>query len=511
MDAETKQVTSRAARALTMIAAGGMAVGLLLRLVWYLGGRVLWFDEAALAISIVQRGFVGLLGRLAYDQLAPPGFLWLERLAVLGLGDTELALRLVPLLAGLAAVVATAVLGRKLLGRTWGLASAGMAALSWPLVYYSAEVKQYGLEALVAAALLFLALDELHNEGSHQRPWLLALAGFGAMWFSYSAVFVLPSLIAAAALRRGAAGRRTVPCRSAALAAAWAGGFATLYMLLIRRSAGMACIQVYWQDQYLGRISPAAISSVLFAPLSETLGFTFGVLAAATLVIIGTIWILRQWPAEGMILLLPFLATAGASALGLYPVGGRLLLFLAPASFVLLAAGLRALAAVPWRGAGIAAALLAVALFADLGARSIPPRDLRALPDLRQHIMDLKVRARPDDLIYLSYWTSRPFMYYASRLGFQPRRALCGLPSDDPSSWLRPLLTIRGEPRVWVLLAPSPFIAGDMTTELAVLHDVARCRLVTATPTSTLCLCTFPPRMTPEIPARDAKKHRPPG
>jgi hypothetical protein len=79
-------------------------VGVALRLVEYFHNRSIWWDEAMLALNVLHRTSGQLWRPLDYDQGAPIGFLLLERAAVDTLGQSELALRLVPLAAGIASV-----------------------------------------------------------------------------------------------------------------------------------------------------------------------------------------------------------------------------------------------------------------------------------------------------------------------------------------------------------------------------------------------------------------------
>ena len=81
-----------------------LLTGMLLRIRQYLTGRSLWVDEAMLALNIVERDFAGMFKPLDYDQGAPLGFLLVEKVFNLLLGKHELALRLFPLLAGLASL-----------------------------------------------------------------------------------------------------------------------------------------------------------------------------------------------------------------------------------------------------------------------------------------------------------------------------------------------------------------------------------------------------------------------
>ncbi|HEY7362621.1 MAG TPA: hypothetical protein VIE37_00835, partial [Methylomirabilota bacterium] len=87
-------------RAITIL----LVLGVALRLRAYLANRSLWLDESFLALNIINRPFAELRQPLEYVQAAPFGFLYAERLVVELLGASEYALRLLPLLCGIASV-----------------------------------------------------------------------------------------------------------------------------------------------------------------------------------------------------------------------------------------------------------------------------------------------------------------------------------------------------------------------------------------------------------------------
>ena len=100
-------------------------LGVALRAVAYFGNSSLWLDEILLSRNIIELPMRELLlAPLALDQVAPRGFLFVEKLAVTAFGPHELALRLFPFLCGLASVV----LFRRLAERT--LTGAAVPVLS---------------------------------------------------------------------------------------------------------------------------------------------------------------------------------------------------------------------------------------------------------------------------------------------------------------------------------------------------------------------------------------------
>src|SRR6187200_3669588 len=83
-----------------------LLVGGSLRAASWLLDRDLWGDEAKLAVNIVQRSPVKLLEPLDFDQGAPVGYLLLTKLVTTAAGTSEIALRFLPFIGSLIALIA---------------------------------------------------------------------------------------------------------------------------------------------------------------------------------------------------------------------------------------------------------------------------------------------------------------------------------------------------------------------------------------------------------------------
>ncbi|HEY9153183.1 MAG TPA: glycosyltransferase family 39 protein, partial [Anaerolineales bacterium] len=134
-----------------------VVLGVVLRLRQYLADRSLWHDEANLAINLVNRTFSGLTLPLDYQQGAPIGFLFIEKSILLLLGNKDYILRSFPLFSGLLSLILIRLIVRRYFGAT-GLFAVLIFAISWPLIYYSSELKQYSSDAMFALLLIYLAL-----------------------------------------------------------------------------------------------------------------------------------------------------------------------------------------------------------------------------------------------------------------------------------------------------------------------------------------------------------------
>ena len=120
--------------------------GIILHLRQFLFNRSLWYDEAALAINIVNRSFSGLLKPLEPFQVAPTGFLMIERLMVQLFGNSEYVLRLFPLIGGIASIFLFYKITKSYLEPKIALIALILFSISDRLIYFSSEVKRYGVE-----------------------------------------------------------------------------------------------------------------------------------------------------------------------------------------------------------------------------------------------------------------------------------------------------------------------------------------------------------------------------
>ena len=167
----TARSTARVVRSNLVAACLGAAIllGLALRLVQYAANRSLWFDEAMLALNILHRSAASLTATLDFNQVAPIGFLETEKLATHAFGASELALRLFPLLMGLASVPLFACVALRVLAPAAAAFATFLFACAPGAIYYSSEVKQYSGDVAVGVTLLALAFVDLDQTavGNH--------------------------------------------------------------------------------------------------------------------------------------------------------------------------------------------------------------------------------------------------------------------------------------------------------------------------------------------------------
>jgi Dolichyl-phosphate-mannose-protein mannosyltransferase len=169
-----------------------LILGTGLRLWQYVGNPSLVLDELALARNILDRSIWSLVSMpLSYDQVAPKGFLLIEKLASSTLGPSDYVLRLFPQICALIALVAFWRLAKAVLGETSGTPIAvALFATAVPLVVLSSFVKQYSTDVAAAVFLTWLGLD-LQRHITIRRALWAGLGGACAVWFSQATIFIL--------------------------------------------------------------------------------------------------------------------------------------------------------------------------------------------------------------------------------------------------------------------------------------------------------------------------------
>src|SRR5262249_24161929 len=156
--------------------------------------------------NIMRRSFAALTGPMGGEQVAPLGFLFVEKAVGLVFGYSTYALRLFPLICGVAAgFLMRSVADRCLPSRAVRVAQA-LFAVSDDLNYYASELKPYSGDVAAALAVL-LASSRLEGEQPSRRRVAGATAvGTTAPWFSYPALLVTAgiglALLAESAWRR---------------------------------------------------------------------------------------------------------------------------------------------------------------------------------------------------------------------------------------------------------------------------------------------------------------------
>jgi hypothetical protein len=388
--------------------------GAVIRVVRYAADRSLWGDEGALALNIVQRGPLDLLEPLDYRQGGPTGFLLTEKTVTYLLGERELALRLFPLLCGIAVLVLFALLARRLLQPEAAALAVALAAFSETLVYYSQEVKQYETDVLATVVVLYAAVRVDWRRVRLAAGVALALGGAVLVWFSHPVLIVLPSVLAvllvSARLRHDRPAVRTLAFLGTAWLVSALGAF-----VVNRRNVEIVAEGALSSLSTTGGTAlggPFREAWDLYPSAVDIADSTTAV--AVVLALAGLVALWRRNATHAAVLVAPGLATFAARVLEEYPLTDRFVLFLAPPLILLAAEGALAVAESLPRvlaPAGVLAAflLLVFPLGQAVGNTANPPGH----EEVKAVLEAMEREWRPGDSLYVWWQSQYPYRYYA--------------------------------------------------------------------------------------------------
>ena len=402
-----------------------------------LAEKPFWRDEAWVALLVEGRSLP------QFDPLqprpAPVGFVAAARLSGALPVRPEVGYRLPALLAGIALVP---VLGR--LASALGapapipLLVVWLAAGAPALVYYSRELKPYGIDALCAALAPLLALRCAGRgaDGGGLSP-AAATAAFVALaalapWCTYGGQFAIAAALAWGWLGWWPGADPTTRRRWLLISVVFALSFVAAYRYALQAQADSETLRAFWKPwTFAGRSDGYAWKTLVaawrYASLSAGYVFANAWPLLIPLAALGA----AVWPRRCRPLLLWSYAAPGALAIGAaladrYLLAeGRLLLFAAPPLLLAAAAGLAA-GGRRWRAHPQALALatavgLGLAWSAKAIAHRLPPyrNDPRAyfrydtLHDVDALLADAERILPPGAPAFVSMYASKSVLYYA--------------------------------------------------------------------------------------------------
>ena len=441
---------------------GVIALGVVLRLGQYLFNRSFWSDEASLAVNLVTRNFSGLTQLLDYHQAAPIGFLFIEKLSILIFGNHDYIMRLFPLFAGILALYLIYKFARASFG-TFGLVAVTLFSITWWLIYYSSELKQYSSDVTIALLMVYLASKCLKEKVQPKDFLILGIVGAFVIWFSHPSVFVMAGAGLILVLEKISRKEYAPWIWILGIGIGWLASFGLEYLVSLRHIVADEYLIDYWKKAYVP-MPPWSDKRWFVDTYFTFLYFAFHradqVTALITLVLvpIGALSLLiRNWKIAFLVIS-PFVVVAIVSALQRYPLKNRFMLFLIPFAFLLMAEAIRGIywLIAKWKPnlAAIFSGLLALAVIWQIVPSTFNTL-LAAKVNVRPVLEYIAENRKPDDIIYVYRRTASVFNYYAPFYGLDSGNIVIGEQSTSKRKALQnyenELTNLVGNKRVWFL------------------------------------------------------------
>lgn len=421
-----------------------IVLGLILRLDQYGFSRSLWLDEAFFAVNFLSRDFWTIL-RLPLDyshsHIAPPGFMLLTQLVVAWLGNYDYVLRLIPFLSGCIALILFYFLARRIVSLTAVIISLFLFAISDNLISYAVEFKQYSSDVLITVALLWLGIAWREVKLNFLNSLWLIVLGSISLWFSYPAALILATI--GSYWFWYALWRKSALLPLILIAFVWTINLIALVWVV--RNNGITAspigewLVIFWTETFQGFMPAlntpewqqwlwAKLVSIFKHPAD--LGEKAKYLPLILFILGGIIAIQRNLYLL-YIAVLPIILALLLSYLHLYPFADRLILFLLPILYLVIAEAIAQLrlqiANYPVKLTTYTLQLLLVMMLVyplqNIGNR-IEKQELKPL------LKYLQINKLPSDKLYLYHWVEPAFRYYAPQYGFD--YGICNLISPIP-------------------------------------------------------------------------------
>lgn len=317
-------------------------VGIGLRLFHFIYNRSLWGDESLLSINILNKSFIQLAHfPLDLGQFAPLGFLWIQRLNTYLLGNSEMVLRLFPLMCGISSIFLFWNLCCKLTLTFWEkIGGFTCFAFNAPIIYYSVEAKQYETELMVTL-LSFLAYFRFRDKSDMKSAIWWGIYGATCLWFSFSSIFILTVI---GIMQTWKVFRNRYWISWIVTACFWFVNFSVIYLYFISAGTKSQYLNNYWVDNFFPLLTHSSdigiwafntTEQILDNPvgMAITLGGNFALFykLLSILLIIGGMFIFYRKSKQVFLLFtLPAVLVLMASALEKYPIYQRFILFYVP-------------------------------------------------------------------------------------------------------------------------------------------------------------------------------------
>lgn len=441
---------------------GIICFGIVVRLYHYLANRSLWLDEAALALGIINTPFLQLIEPLYNGQIAPIGFLMVERLIINLFGSSEYALRLFPFLCGIVALFLFYVVASRYIQPKAVPIALFLFAFCPSLIYYSSEVKQYSTDVVIAL-LLYVVAMYINNRERLTIPHIILFGVIGAVaiWFSQPSLFILIGIaivLAYSSLRR----REYVKFGSLAIISSlWALSFIASYFVILH--------YLFENPSILNKLStsgmplpPSSISdagwfiSTFFGTFEYPVGLSLSGLAALSF-LAGCISLYAEKKRTLLLLISPILLTLLASS-RFYPFSGRgrLLLFIIPAVLLLVAEGAELIRSKisSHNTAVLGIIFIGLLLLYPVATTSYHLLEPHYNEEIKPVIEYVRENQQDGDVLYIYYGAAPAFEYYSAKYGYDANDYVVGVSSrDNLSNYINDLDTLRGNRRVWILFS----------------------------------------------------------
>ena len=293
----------------------------LVSICFYSYGRPFWLDECYLALNITDYNNYFL--KLAYNQAAPPLFMYISKLLSFVPIKQEYSLRFIPLLSYICVLPVFFLLIVKVFKtHTAKLVAFTLFAFNYKVLYYSQEFKQYSSDLLIFLLIIVSYFYINYYKQARLCKILLGILFALLIWISNAApigILAIGIMYSYKIFKKEFDFKNYIVLFLPSLASV------ILYYVVMSKTINSEVLNQYWQNGFINYNL-----SNLFSLLFQNVSFYYiNAIVAFFLILIGLFLCIKN---KNWLLIISVLITLILAYIHIYPFSGRLILFLFPLS-----------------------------------------------------------------------------------------------------------------------------------------------------------------------------------
>jgi len=430
-----------------------IVLGSVIRLYHFILNRSLWLDEAVLSNNIINRSYLDLLQQLDNKQIAPIGFIFIQKILVNILGVNEYAFRLLPTITGILSIIIFYYLLRKIGGEKLAFVGLLFFIFGKYLIYHSTEAKQYYLDVFVYIFAFYYLYFKVPNFNSPISVLTKGLIGAFIIWLSHCSILILTSIGIALVIEILYYRKYKYIVGYLVLCSIWLTSFGINYFVFLsNHPSKSAQVSAFINAGYLPAIGDSKINVLwLLDQLIHSISYPIGITSSLLLSVLfctGIWYIFRSKQYRLFSLAIPLIIHIILSFLYFYPFGGRFTLYLSAFYILYIGLGLKLIVnKLNWAGIPIAGLAIGLAIIYPV-RYSFTPTEFEELKPALEFIQNHRIE---NEMIYVYSSTIPAFEFYQNKYQIEHSDIIKG--SSNRSGFDKDFLRIKNNKRIWLLLS----------------------------------------------------------
>jgi hypothetical protein len=439
-----------------------ISLGIAASFVNFFHNRSLWLDEAMLSLNIVGKTYSELLKPLNNNQVAPIGYLYIEKLFSSFFDYKDWSLRLFPFISYLISLPLFYLICKQLLSDPKkALYATALFSTNLTVIYYSFEVKQYSSDVLFGLLITLSSLNYFKKK-NFETLFFSILSGILAVWFSNAAIiflFVFGLLIIHKEYKEH-------QIRGLIIVLCWIVSFLVYYFLFMFHHPTQDYMLMYWtRKKAFIPFNLFSVDFYLFILSKSKMFFTdllyknyVGVIFFP--IYLSGIWSLRKNKKLLFLVLMPLILHLILSLFKLYPFDTRFILYQLPFIIITLVEGiffLFELIKSRFINTSLYFTLFPLLLFVFLLIGAIPIEN----EEMKNNLNFINKHIQPNDNVYIYGSASSAFKFYIKSYPQIMNKGVIFYGSfhrDDWSQYNKEVLNLKG--RSWLIFSQVYHLNG---------------------------------------------------